>query len=101
MPFGKPPTRDATFFQVFPPSRVTCRFPSSVPAHRTLAETGDSLMVVIVGYSSTPSCRESVFLSGTFSNNESLLRSTSDVSCAPSRVQESPRLVDLNRKFPP
>ena len=54
VPFGTPGTRSATFFHVFPPSRVTCRLPSCVPTHRTFASTGDSLIRVMVGYHVTP-----------------------------------------------
>src|SRR5207248_9017156 len=97
VPLGTPGTLDATFFQVFPPSRVTCRLPSSVPTHSTLAVRGDSLSVVMVGYSCTPSCRDNVFLSGTLPRMGSLLRSTPVVRSPPRRVQVSPRLVDLKR----
>src|SRR5690349_7976315 len=37
-----------TFFQVLPPSRVTCRFPSSVPTQIVFASSGLSVMVKMV-----------------------------------------------------
>src|SRR5712691_3055358 len=97
VPFGTPGTFDATFFHVFPPPRVTCTLPSSVPTHSTFGANGDSLSVVMVGYSCTPSCRDKVFLSGVFPKICSLLRSTPVVSSPPSLVQLSPRSVDLKR----
>jgi hypothetical protein len=42
---GRPGTFLTTFDQVFPPSRVTCRLPSSVPAQTIWPFFGDSLMV--------------------------------------------------------
>src|SRR5262245_38855847 len=65
VPFGTPFTLSATFFHVLPPSRVTCRLPSSVPAHSRSLFVGDSLTVVMHGHACTPSCRDSVYLSGT------------------------------------
>ena len=59
--------------------------------------SGDSVSVVMVGYSCTPSCRDKVFLSGVFPKICSLLRSTPVVSSPPSFVQLSPRSVDLKR----
>src|SRR5258708_566518 len=87
----------ATFFQLLPPSRDTCTLPSSVPTHSTFGVKGDSLNVVTVGYSCTPSCRESVFLSGVLPKICSLLRSTPVVRSPPRRVHVSPRSVDLNK----
>src|SRR5258706_16041562 len=46
--FGNPGTLPTTFFQVFPPSRVTCRLPSSVPTHTIFGFLGDSEMEKIV-----------------------------------------------------
>src|SRR5260370_18015387 len=83
VPFGTPGTFDATFFQVFPPSRVTCTLPSSVPTHRTLTVSGDSLIVVMVRHSGTPSCRDTVFLSDLLPKIPRLLRSTHAPSCQP------------------
>src|SRR5213593_43594 len=65
VPLGTPFTLSATFFHVFPPSRVTCTLPSSVPTHSRSLFTGDSLMVVTAGQACTPSWRDSVNLSGT------------------------------------
>src|SRR4051812_17115929 len=48
VPLGRPVTLGATFVHVLPPSRVTWRLPSSVPAQITWAFFGDSLIVKIV-----------------------------------------------------
>ena len=65
-----------TFFQVSP-SRVTCRLPSSVPAHRTPARTGDSLERRDGGKAATPSLRDSMVRSSTLRPMMlSVLRST-------------------------
>jgi hypothetical protein len=45
---GRPGTLPTTFVQVLPPSRVTCRLPSSVPTHRTSRFFGDSAIAKIV-----------------------------------------------------
>src|SRR3954451_15988866 len=44
VPFGSPGTFGATFAQVAPPSRVTCRLPSSVPTQSTFGFFVDSLI---------------------------------------------------------
>ena len=46
--FGRPGTVPATFVQVFPPSRVTCTLPSSVPTQMTSWLFGDSEIAKIV-----------------------------------------------------
>ena len=38
------PTLPTTFVQVLPPSRVICKFPSSVPTQMICPFLGDSLM---------------------------------------------------------
>jgi hypothetical protein len=43
-----------TFSQFFPPSRETCTSPSSLPAHRTPAVTGDSSNERMFEFVSTP-----------------------------------------------
>ena len=43
-----------TFFQFFPPSVVTCIFPSSVPTQITFSVKGDSVMVNMVQWFSAP-----------------------------------------------
>src|SRR3954462_9620224 len=48
VPLGSPGTFAATFVQLLPPSRVTCRLPSSVPAQITWPFFGDSLTEKIV-----------------------------------------------------
>ena len=45
---GSPGTLATTFVQFLPPSRVTCRLPSSVPTQTTFGFFGDSLMVMMV-----------------------------------------------------
>src|SRR5437868_14304080 len=45
---GSPVTFFVTFVHFFPPSRVTCRLPSSVPTHTRSGFFGDSEMVKIV-----------------------------------------------------
>src|SRR5512147_2265759 len=45
---GNPVTFLARFVHVLPPSRVSCRLPSSVPTHTTSPFIGDSQMVKIV-----------------------------------------------------
>src|SRR5262245_38340592 len=48
VPGGRPVTFFETGFQVLPPSRVSCRLPSSVPTQTTSPFSGDSQMVKIV-----------------------------------------------------
>src|ERR1051325_4526409 len=43
-----------TFVHVLPPSRVTWRFPSSVPTHTTFGSRGDSPMAYTVQWFSAP-----------------------------------------------
>src|SRR5262245_46824835 len=43
-----------TFVQVFPPSRVSCTYPSSLPVQITFASCCDGAIVKIVAYVSTP-----------------------------------------------
>ena len=47
-PLGNPGMRAPTLVHVFPPSRVTCTLPSSVPTQRTLVSVGATLIVRIV-----------------------------------------------------
>ena len=46
--FGSPRMFATTFVHVFPPSRVTCTLPSSVPAQTTSGFLGDSEIAKIV-----------------------------------------------------
>ena len=62
-PAGSPAMFFPTSVNVTPPSRLTCRLPSSVPAHTTPGITGDSEIAVIVLYDDTPSFFESCVLS--------------------------------------
>src|SRR5436305_8809983 len=48
VPLGRPGALGATFVQLLPPSRVTWRLPSSVPAQITCGFFGDSPIVKIV-----------------------------------------------------
>src|SRR5262245_23203960 len=51
---GRPGKCPATLVHVFPPSRVTCASPSSVPTQITLSSDGATLMVRMVLYVSAP-----------------------------------------------
>src|SRR5437588_12942086 len=51
--FGvRPWTFLITLVQVFPPSRVTCTLPSSVPTHITFESSGDGAIVRMVQWNS-------------------------------------------------
>src|SRR4029079_12897400 len=52
---GRPGIAFPTSVNVAPESRLTCTFPSSVPAHTTPGRTGDSEIEMIVLYETTPS----------------------------------------------
>ena len=54
-PSARPAILSMTFVHVLPPSRVTARLPSSVPAYRTPARFGDSANETIVGHAGMPS----------------------------------------------
>jgi len=41
---GMPLKLPRRFVQLLPPSRVSCTLPSSVPIHKTLPSSGDSLI---------------------------------------------------------
>src|SRR5579864_9154168 len=47
---GRPGIFFVRFTQVLPPSRVSCKLPSSVPAHIILGSLDDSLMAKMVSY---------------------------------------------------
>ena len=55
MPFGNPGILSLTFAHERPPSRDTCRLPSSVPAYATPARFADSANEMIVGHAWMPS----------------------------------------------
>ena len=59
-PFGRPGMRGATLVHVFPPSRVTCTLPSSVPTQRTFVSVGAMLTVRMVLYVSAPEMSYSI-----------------------------------------
>src|SRR4051812_34933092 len=46
--FGRPAMLPTTFVHDLPPLRVTCRLPSSVPAHTVIESRGDSPIAKIV-----------------------------------------------------
>src|SRR5581483_10188520 len=96
--FGGSPGRFLpTSTNVDPPSRLSCRFPSSVPAQTTPGRTGDSMIVM---YETTPSFFEScVTLPGTPSS-ETVLRLTFFVRSSLA-TYVSPWLYDLNSRLPP
>src|SRR5207247_1204598 len=97
---GSPGRCFATSVNVAPASRLTCRFPSSVPAHTTPGITGDSDTEMIVLYEDTPSFFDSIERSpGTFII-AIVLRSICFVRSGLA-TQLSPRLYDLNRRLPP
>src|SRR3954463_14597991 len=86
-----------------PPSRLTCRLPSSVPAHTMPGITGDSEIEMIVLYETTPSFFEScvtlpampiIICGGTVLRSTFLVRSSL-------ATQVSPWLYDLNSRLPP
>lgn len=52
-----------TLVNVSPPSRLTCRFPSSVPIHSTPGRDGDSRTCVIRELAEYPSCFSAIGLS--------------------------------------
>src|SRR5579884_1007305 len=97
VPLGTPGTLPIMFFHVWPPSRESCRLPSSVPTHSTCAFSGDSAIAVDDGYHCTPSYSESVSRLGFTPRIGRSLRFTPEVRSPPKRVHVSPRSIDLNR----
>src|SRR5580765_2678292 len=83
-----------------PPSRLTCRLPSSVPAHTMPGMTGDSAIEMIVLYETTPSFFESCVTLPAAPIIGTLLRSTFFVRSSLA-TQVSPWLYDLNNRLPP
>src|SRR5215471_5789214 len=95
--FGRPGTLAATFCHDLPPSRVSCRLPSSVPAQITLAFLGDSLIVKIVQwFSALELSTESPPDSSCFSLLGSFVVRSGEM-----RVQVSPRSVERSRNCAP
>src|SRR5215467_3486771 len=93
---GRPGIFFTRLAQVFPPSRVSCTLPSSVPAQITLESLGDSLMAKTVSY---------------FSASELSIVTPPDSSClshsgflvvksGEMRSQDSPWLVERKRNCP-
>src|SRR5262245_52921386 len=97
---GRPGMFFPTSVHVCPPSRLTCRLPSSVPAHTTPGITGDSEIVMIVLYETTPSFLESCMRSPGTPISVTLLRSICFVRSGLA-THVSPRLYDLNSRLPP
>src|SRR5262245_35979840 len=97
---GRPGRFLPTSVNVTPPSRLTCRFPSSVPAHTMPGRIGDSEIAMIVLYDTTPSFFESCVRSPATPNIAPVLRSTCLVRSALA-THVSPWLYDLNKRLPP
>src|SRR5690349_10159123 len=89
-----------TSVNVAPLSRLTCKLPSSVPAHTTPRAAGDSEIAMIVLYDVTPSFFESCPEFPAAPITVTLQRSTCFVRSALA-VHASPRLSDRNRRSPP
>src|SRR5437762_10401669 len=89
-----------TSAKVLPPSRLTCRFPSSVPAQTTPGIAGDSEIETIVLYDVTPSFLESCVRSPGTPISVTVLRSICFVRSALA-THVSPWLYDLNNRLPP
>jgi len=100
LPFGMPGTLSMTSVHVRPPSRDTCRWPSSVPAYRMFARFGDSANDTIVGHVWMPS-----FLATVISLPFTPIVTTSSrfalpVRSAPSASQLRPRFDERNTRLP-
>src|SRR6516164_4301408 len=89
-----------TWENVVPPSRLTSRFPSSVPAHTTRGRIGDSEIVMIVLYDTTPSFFDNCVTLPGAAISDTLLRSTCFVRSSLA-TYVSPWLYDLNSRLPP
>ena len=60
--FGaSPASAFAVFVHVFPPSRVTCTFPSSVPTQMTFGSTGDGPIEMMVQWNSAAVLSVTIF----------------------------------------
>ena len=98
---GTPGTEPMTLVHVDPPSRVTWRFPSSVPTYRSPGECFDSPNAVMLPYEEIPSFRDrvssvtSIPMIGTVSRSMAFVRS----GLASSQVM--PRSGDRIRWLPP
>src|SRR5689334_408614 len=99
-PWGRPVRFLPTSVNVRPPSRLTCRLPSSVPAQTTPGITGDSLTAMMVLYAESPSFLESCDLSPATPITVTLHRSTCLVRSGLS-THDVPRSYDLNNRLPP
>src|SRR5439155_17518153 len=94
---GRPATFLRRLFQVFPPSRVSWRLPSSVPAQMTLAVFGDSLIAKIVQwFSALELSTERPPDSSWFSFAGSFVVRSGEI-----RVQVSPRSDERKRNCEP
>ena len=89
-----------TSVNVTPPSRLTCTFPSSVPAHTTPRDTGDSDTAMIVPYDVTPSFFDSIVRSPAMPINGRVFRSICLVRSSLA-IHVSPRFEDRNKRLPP
>src|SRR3954453_4057577 len=97
---GSPGRFLPTSVNVSPPSRLTCRFPSSVPAHTTPGITGDSAIETMVLYDTTPSFFESCVTVPGAPIIATVLRSIFFVRSSLA-THVSPWLYDLNSRLPP
>src|SRR3982751_3972130 len=95
--FGaRPPMFFTTLVQVFPPSRVTCTLPSSVPTQITLGSTIDGAMVRMVQWNSA------AVLSVTIGSPEDFCLFLSLVVRSGLMIShDCPWLVDLKTTSPP
>src|SRR5262249_40255983 len=98
--FGTPGTLSTTFFQVRPPSRLTCRLPSLLPTQTIPGTTGDSLIVTMLLNAAAPSCLDAI---GGLPSTPMIGRSLRPMfrvrSCDITQVL--PRSIDLKRRSPP
>src|SRR6185437_1247107 len=99
-PCGKPGRFFPTSVNVSPPSRLTWRLPSSVPAQTTPGISGDSETEMIVLYCDRPSFLESSVIVPATPITDTLHRSTCLVRSALA-TQLVPRSYDLNSRLPP
>src|ERR1041385_8071620 len=99
VPGGTPGTRDVSSSHVPPSFRVTHRRPSSVPAYRMPARTGDSFSETMVQYVSAPVAS---FVMPPVVRVETRIFIVSAVlRSGEIGKRSSPRRVDLSTRLPP
>src|SRR6185436_10269632 len=96
---GNPGTLSTTFFQVLPPSRVTCRLPSLVPTQMIPGTAGDSPIVTMLLNDAAPSCFDAI---GAVPETPRIGRSFRPMFFVRSgdAIQVSPRSYDRNNRSP-